>query len=157
MKPITAPLSGGARSTPRRVPDANGRQGATADAREPGPAADWPRPGLLARAALVAIAAYKLLLSPLFAGACRFTPSCADYTAEAIRQHGAWRGALLGARRLARCHPLGPSGFDPVPSQPLFGARRPKSQVRIRHRTSDIGHRTEFGHAPTGRTAARMQ
>jgi putative membrane protein insertion efficiency factor len=51
----------------------------------------------------------------LFAGSCRFTPSCADYTAEAIRLHGAVKGVLLGARRLARCRPFGGRGFDPVP------------------------------------------
>ena len=59
--------------------------------------------------------AYKLLVSPLFAGSCRFHPSCADYTAEAIRVHGSWRGTWLGIRRLARCHPLGGYGYDPVP------------------------------------------
>ena len=59
--------------------------------------------------------AYKLLISPLFAGSCRFYPSCADYMGEAIHIHGAVKGMWLGARRLARCHPLGSHGFDPVP------------------------------------------
>jgi len=59
--------------------------------------------------------AYKLTLSPLFAGSCRFHPSCADYMAEAVRRHGTARGLWLGVRRLARCRPLGGHGFDPVP------------------------------------------
>jgi uncharacterized protein len=67
------------------------------------------------RLALVLLRAYKLLLSPLFTGACRFHPSCSTYMAEAVRTHGAAEGLWLGVRRLARCHPLGSSGFDPVP------------------------------------------
>jgi uncharacterized protein len=65
--------------------------------------------------ALGALRAYKLLLSPLFTGACRFHPSCSTYMADAIRTHGVVKGIWLGIRRLARCHPLGSSGFDPVP------------------------------------------
>ena len=75
-------------------------------------------PGELAvpqRAALTLLRGYKLLLSPLFTGACRFHPSCSTYMAEAIRTHGVVEGVWLGVRRLARCHPLGSSGFDPVP------------------------------------------
>jgi len=72
---------------------------------------------MAARAALAALRAYKLLLSPLFTGACRFHPSCSTYMAEAIRLHGVTRGGWLGLRRLARCHPFGSSGFDPVPGR----------------------------------------
>jgi uncharacterized protein len=67
------------------------------------------------RAALMAISAYKALLSPLFTGACRFHPSCSTYAADALREHGLTRGLWLTVRRLARCQPLGGSGFDPVP------------------------------------------
>ncbi len=74
-------------------------------------------PGVAARTALALIRAYKLFLSPLFRGSCRFLPSCADYTAEAIRLHGLTRGAWLGARRLARCHPFCAAGYDPVPGR----------------------------------------
>lgn len=58
---------------------------------------------------------YKLLLSPLYPGACRFLPSCSDYAALAIREHGALKGAWLAVRRLSRCHPYGGSGVDAVP------------------------------------------
>ena len=79
------------------------------------PAVDQPAPGLAARASLALIRAYKLVLSPWFTGACRFLPTCADYTAEAITRHGFLRGSWLGTRRLGRCHPFGPHGHDPVP------------------------------------------
>lgn len=62
------------------------------------------------------LAAYKTVLSPLFAGSCRFTPSCSEYMAEAIELHGWLRGSWLGLRRLARCHPFGSFGSDPVPT-----------------------------------------
>jgi putative membrane protein insertion efficiency factor len=77
--------------------------------------ADDRRPGLPARALLAVVGGYQILLSPLFAGSCRYEPSCSRYMAEAIRRHGAVRGGWLGVRRLARCHPFGSSGFDPVP------------------------------------------
>jgi putative membrane protein insertion efficiency factor len=72
---------------------------------------------LAQRAALSLLRAYKILISPMFAGSCRFLPSCSDYTAEAVRRFGVLRGTLLGARRLARCHPMGSHGLDPVPDQ----------------------------------------
>lgn len=58
---------------------------------------------------------YRLALSPHLAGSCRHIPSCSAYALEAIERRGAWRGLLLAVRRLARCHPLGTSGIDPVP------------------------------------------
>lgn len=72
-------------------------------------------PGPAARLAMGAIRVYQLILSPLFAGSCRFEPSCSRYAMRAIEQHGFVRGAWLGIRRLSRCHPLGGSGLDPVP------------------------------------------
>jgi uncharacterized protein len=72
--------------------------------------------GLIARAVLAALRGYKLVLSPLFAGSCRFMPSCSMYMSEAVTRHGAGRGVWLGLIRLLRCHPLGSSGFDPVPT-----------------------------------------
>jgi len=61
------------------------------------------------------IRGYQLLLSPLFAGSCRYEPSCSRYAMSALEQHGLVRGAWLALRRLARCHPFGGSGLDPVP------------------------------------------
>lgn len=71
--------------------------------------------GLAAAVILGLLRAYKVLVSPLFTGCCRFYPSCADYTKEAVEVHGPGRGVWLGARRLSRCHPFGRHGVDPVP------------------------------------------
>jgi putative membrane protein insertion efficiency factor len=67
------------------------------------------------RVALGAIRLYKGLFSPLYAGSCRFLPSCSDYAREAIGRFGVVRGTWLALGRLSRCHPLGGHGFDPVP------------------------------------------
>ncbi len=61
------------------------------------------------------IRGYQLLLSPLLPPSCRFHPSCSRYALEAIVRHGALKGTWLAVRRLARCHPFHPGGFDPVP------------------------------------------
>jgi len=58
---------------------------------------------------------YQRTLSPLLGPRCRFYPSCSQYLFEAVAIHGFWYGLWLGARRLARCHPLHPGGLDPVP------------------------------------------
>src|ERR1043165_7011517 len=71
---------------------------------------------LAQRTALAILGGYKVLVSPLFAGSCRYVPSGADYAAEAVQRFGVIRGSLMAARRLARCHPLGGHGFDAVPA-----------------------------------------
>jgi putative membrane protein insertion efficiency factor len=63
----------------------------------------------------IAIRGYQLIVSPMLPPSCRFTPSCSQYALEAVGRHGALRGSWLAARRLARCHPFHPGGFDPVP------------------------------------------
>ena len=64
---------------------------------------------------LLALRAYQRLLSPLLPVACRFTPTCSEYAAEAIRRHGSVRGLRLAIARLSRCRPFGGGGEDPVP------------------------------------------
>jgi putative membrane protein insertion efficiency factor len=58
---------------------------------------------------------YRLAVSPMLPPACRFHPSCSAYAAGALEKHGALRGSWLAARRVLRCHPWHPGGFDPVP------------------------------------------
>jgi putative membrane protein insertion efficiency factor len=61
------------------------------------------------------VRAYQLLLSPFLGNHCRFYPSCSSYAIEAIERHGPARGIWLATRRLSRCHPWHPGGYDPVP------------------------------------------
>jgi len=64
---------------------------------------------------MAVVRGYQLTISPVLPPACRFTPTCSQYALEAIQRYGAVRGAWLATRRLARCHPFHPGGFDPVP------------------------------------------
>ena len=58
---------------------------------------------------------YRLVISPMIATNCRFTPTCSTYAMEALQKHGAIKGTWLATRRIARCHPWGGSGIDNVP------------------------------------------
>lgn len=58
---------------------------------------------------------YQWTLSGIFGPQCRFYPSCSSYCVEALEKHGALKGAWLGVRRISRCHPWHPGGYDPVP------------------------------------------
>ncbi len=79
---------------------------------------------MLARVMLGAIRFYRRAISPFTPPACRFTPTCSAYAAEAVERHGTMRGGWLAMRRILRCHPFGRYGFDPVPTshEPLVRA-----------------------------------
>ncbi len=67
------------------------------------------------KALILLVRAYRFLLSPLLGPSCRFHPSCSEYALEALTKHGAFRGSWYILRRLLRCHPWHPGGYDPVP------------------------------------------
>lgn len=64
---------------------------------------------------IACIKAYQIALSPFFGQQCRFTPTCSHYAVESIQCHGAFKGSLLGIKRILRCHPWHVGGHDPVP------------------------------------------
>ncbi|MFD1955882.1 membrane protein insertion efficiency factor YidD [Paenibacillus thailandensis] len=65
---------------------------------------------------------YRKAISPLKPPTCRFYPTCSAYALEALEKHGALKGSWLAAKRIARCHPFHPGGFDPVPPVPETGS-----------------------------------
>lgn len=69
----------------------------------------------MTRVLVLLLRAYQLAISPLVGPSCRFYPSCSNYAIEAVRTHGALRGAWLALRRVGRCHPWCEGGYDPVP------------------------------------------
>jgi uncharacterized protein len=70
---------------------------------------------ILAIPFIILIKIYQLLISPLFPSSCRYTPTCSNYTLEALNKYGVLKGSWLGIKRILRCHPWGGSGYDPVP------------------------------------------
>jgi putative membrane protein insertion efficiency factor len=73
---------------------------------------------MLQRGLIVLLRAYKRFISPLLGPRCRFEPSCSVYAMDAIARFGALRGSWMAARRIGRCHPFHPGGYDPVPDAP---------------------------------------
>jgi uncharacterized protein len=69
----------------------------------------------MTRVLIACVAAYRYVLSPLLGRSCRFHPSCSEYAQEALERHGVRRGAWLALKRVGRCHPWHPGGYDPVP------------------------------------------
>ncbi len=76
-------------------------------------AGDWRRPHVLVARLLVR--AYRLTFSAFMGRTCRYFPSCSEYTEEAIGRFGLWAGFWIGLSRIARCHPWGANGWDPIP------------------------------------------
>ncbi|GAB4574979.1 MAG: membrane protein insertion efficiency factor YidD [Anaerolineae bacterium] len=70
---------------------------------------------MLKRIALLLIRLYQRTLSRVLPPSCRFTPTCSVYTYQAIEKYGFFKGGWLGVKRISRCHPLNPGGYDPVP------------------------------------------
>lgn len=81
-----------------------------------------------------AVRAYQLTLGPIVGGRCRFHPSCSNYALDAYRIHGPVRGSWLTLRRLARCHPWGGSGIDPVPGSEPHQPDKPTYSAHDRDR-----------------------
>jgi putative membrane protein insertion efficiency factor len=77
--------------------------------------------------AIFLIRLYQMTLSRIMPPTCRFSPSCSDYMLEAIRRFGLLSGVVLGAKRVVRCHPGNPGGYDPVPDD--LGGNSPKKTV----------------------------
>jgi len=73
------------------------------------------------------VRAYRMVFSPWIGFNCRYQPTCSAYALEALEKHGAIKGAYLAARRIGRCHPLGASGYDPVPD----------TKTQPKHKTSE--------------------
>ena len=93
-----------------------------ADAPAPAPAPVAPGRRLLrmvlrlpAYLLVLVIRIYQVLLSPMLPAACRYQPSCSAYAVEAVERYGALRGGWMAAKRIGRCHPFRPGGYDPVP------------------------------------------
>ncbi|SMF14481.1 hypothetical protein SAMN02745866_00941 [Alteromonadaceae bacterium Bs31] len=76
------------------------------------------KPKSLRKIALLPVYAYRYLISPMIGPRCRFEPSCSLYTIEAVQELGVFRGFLLGLKRIGKCHPWHPGGYDPVPKNP---------------------------------------
>ena len=94
------------------------------------------------------LAAYKRWLSPMLLPACRFTPSCSEYAAEAVCRHGALRGTLLACRRLLRCHPFGGRGLDPVPEHWTWGRALRAEICAAKGASRKLLHQADRGSGP---------
>ncbi|MCB1491590.1 MAG: membrane protein insertion efficiency factor YidD [Rhodobiaceae bacterium] len=74
-------------------------------------------PPLHVRIALIVLRAYQLTFSAIMGRHCRYLPTCSEYTRDAILAYGLWAGSWIGLARILRCHPLGASGYDPIPER----------------------------------------
>ncbi len=98
---------------------------------------------------LAVIAVYRAVVSPWLGSRCRFEPSCSAYAAEAVARHGPWVGLRLAATRVARCHPWGAGGYDPVPDATTDVAAADDSKRSQERRATSRG-RPCTTHSPRG-------
>ena len=84
---------------------------------------------VVARILVALVRVYQLTLSPFLGKVCRFEPSCSRYAVACLEAHGAMRGSLLSVRRLCKCHPFHPGGFDPPPPARPLGVRERGSEA----------------------------
>jgi putative membrane protein insertion efficiency factor len=75
----------------------------------------WNGAEHMRRVLVLLVRGYQVAISPILPASCRYYPSCSAYAVEALERHGALRGTWLAVRRVARCHPFRPGGYDPVP------------------------------------------
>ncbi len=75
---------------------------------------------------------YQAAISPYLGSSCRYTPTCSQYTIEALQQHGLLIGGLLAVKRIASCHPLGGQGYDPVPTKEELAKRIPYRKLKLK-------------------------
>jgi putative membrane protein insertion efficiency factor len=86
---------------------------------------------------------YRLVVSPLYGNVCRYYPSCSAYALRAVEVHGAVRGTWLAGRRLLRCHPWTPGGYDPVPGTPEWDEEQATlAGAAAAEHPADAGHRS---------------
>lgn len=83
---------------------------------------------VLAWILLLPVYFYRAVISPLMPPSCRYTPTCSQYTIEALKKHGPFKGFYLSAKRIISCNPWGGSGYDPVPD-PKPKKRKPKAEA----------------------------
>ncbi len=86
---------------------------------------------MLARGLIALVRLYQLILSPWLGRVCRFEPSCSRYAVACLETHGAARGSLLSVRRLCKCHPFHPGGYDPPPAVELVLVPRIPRESRL--------------------------
>lgn len=88
---------------------------------------------------LVLIRGYQLLVSPFFPPSCRYFPSCSEYARQAVTRHGPFTGAWLAVKRLARCHPWGGLGYDPVPEK-IWGPEKTPADLGLGRNCTHLEH-----------------
>ena len=97
--------------------------------------------------AIQLLRAYKWAISPMLPAACRYVPTCSEYSIEAVERYGAIRGSWMSLMRLLRCHPFVKGGYDPV-VKPQTAALAPKTLMEERRFSAAFSEKTEWGFSP---------